>query len=293
MKHISHIELGATLFVPANHKNLKDIALGIKYPTLKSLVIDFEDSILSSDIKDAKRNLKKVLKALKKYRTKVLVFLRPRDVRSLKNLLMLKNINYLIGFVLPKFSLDNSMQYLKLLKGKDFLFMPSIEGKELFSTKELIKLKNLLLPFKDKILTIRFGLEDMLKQLSMKRKRDFSVFDISVTSTILGQFLAVFKGADFNVSGGVYPYFNDKKGFLKDVKRDIQEGLFSKTIIHPNQIEPVNKLYRVSTAELNDALEIIFSDKVIFNQNGVMAETLTMSNYSKHIIKRALVYGTN
>lgn len=125
----------------------------------------------------------------------------------------------------------------------------------------------------------------------MKRNKYESIFDFTVSSYVLGQFLAVFKGAGFGVSGGVYPYFKDKNGFLVDSSRDLKEGLFSKTIIHPNQIEILNKLYKVTQKEFDEALEIFFNDEVIFNQNGKMAEKTTMTPFAEKIVKRALIYG--
>jgi len=289
MKKINYIELGATLFIPANHKDLELVISSVKYKDLKSVVVDLEDSIYENNLQDAMENLQKKLTTLKE--KKLLIFIRPRDSKNLQQLLQFEHIKKIDGFVLPKFSLLNSNNYLRLVEKTDFYIMPSIEGRELFNVNQLIKLKDILLPYKDKIILVRFGLEDMLRQLNMKRKKDESVFDLSVTSSILGQFLAIFKGAGFGTSGGVYPYFTDKKGFLDDISRDLKEGLFSKTIIHPNQIKPLNELYKVDEQELDDVLEILFSDKAIFNQNGKMAEKMTMTPYSENIVIQAFIYG--
>ena len=289
MKKINYIELGATLFIPANHKNLQDVAFGIKYQALKSLLIDLEDSVSEIDLEEGIKKLKDTLYSLEK--KKLFIFVRPRDSKNLKQLLQLENIQKIDGFILPKFSLANSSEYLSLLEKTDFSFMPSIEGSELFDMSKLIKLKDNLVPYKDKVILVRFGLEDMLRQLKMKRKADESIFDFSVTSSILGQFLSIFKSAGFGVSGGVYPYFQDEKGFIKDALRDLKEGLFTKTIIHPNQIEPLNKIYKVKEQELDDALEIVFNDKAIFNQDGKMAEKTTMTPYSQDIVTKSFVYG--
>ena len=289
MKKINYIELGATLFIPANHKDLELVISSVKYKDLKSVVVDLEDSIYENNLQDAMENLQKKLTTLKE--KKLLIFIRPRDSKNLQQLLQFEHIKKIDGFVLPKFSLLNSNNYLRLVEKTDFYIMPSIEGRELFNVNQLIKLKDILLPYKDKIILVRFGLEDMLRQLNMKRKKDESVFDLSVTSSILGQFLAIFKGAGFGISGGVYPYFTDKQGFFDDISRDLKEGLFSKTIIHPNQIKPLNELYKVDEQELDDALEILFSDKAIFNQNGKMAEKMTMTPYSENIVIQAFIYG--
>ena len=288
MRKIEYIELGGTLFVPSTYKDLLSIAEDKKYPNLKSVLIDTEDGIAQRDLKSALENIKELLLELKK--SSVLLFLRPRNTEVLKELLALEGIQKIDGFILPKFSLSNAQEYLDAV-GKKYLIMPSIEGEELFNQTKLFALRELLLPYQEQIITIRFGLEDMLRELSMKRKCDESVFDFSATASVLGNFIATFKSAGFNVSGGVYPCFRDTEGFKKDVLRDLKEGLFSKTIIHPNQIDTVNELYKVTQEEFDDAKEIYESTEAVFNQNSKMAEVSTMRPSALRIIKRAEIYG--
>ena len=291
MKKIEYIELGATLFVPAIHKNVSEIICGEKYPNLKSVVLDTEDGIKKELLEDALLAIQKVLHTFKG--SNVLVFIRPRDPKVLKHILDFKGIENINGFVLPKFSLENASEYLKPLKEKPFYIMPSIEGRELFEYDKLLELRALLLAHQSQILLLRFGLEDMLRVLGMRRKCEDNIFDIAVTSSVVGNFIATFKSAGFGISGGVYPCFKDTEAFIKDVKRDLYEGLFSKTIIHPNQIEPAHNVYRVTKEELQEALEISQSSEAVFAQNSKMAESSTMLPWATTIIKRAAVYGVN
>ncbi len=288
---ISYVELGGTLFIPAIHKDLLQVVDGVKYPNLKSVVIDTEDSISDAKLPDAMKAVQETLLNFKK--SSLFVFIRPRDTTIFKEILNFKNIDKVDGFILPKFSLSNAQKYLSLLENSQHSIMPSIEGSELFEESKLIELRDIVLPYKNKITLIRFGLEDMLRQLKMKRKCDESIFDFSVTNSILGNFLAIFKSSGFEISAGVYPCFKDTDGFINDVQRDLKEGLFSKTIIHPNQIEIINELYKVSQQEYDEALEISTKEKAIFNQNGKMAESSTMLPFSEFILRRAKVYGVS
>jgi len=289
MNKITYIELGATLFVPAIHKDIKAVVCDNKYPELKSVLIDTEDGINSESLDVAFGAIEKLLKIYEK--KKLTVFIRPRDIEALKIILRLENINKIDGFILPKFSLENAQNYFDLLKNDDFLIMPSIEGKELFNQNSLYKLRDILLNNADNILLLRFGLEDILKQLKMKRSCEDSMFDFSATSYVLGSFIATFKSAGFVISGGVYPCFKDDEGFIKDVKRDLKEGLFSKTIIHPRQIKLVNELYKVTKQGLREALEILNRSEAVFNQNDKMAEVITMKPQAQEIVLRAKIYG--
>ena len=289
MKSLSYLALGGTLFIPASHSSLNTIVNEQKYSGLKSVVIDFEDGLESKMFEDAMSVLDSVLKnisTLSPY-----VFLRARDSEHLEELLLLNTISAVTGFVLAKFSLRNADTYLELLQDKEFYIMPSIEGSELFNHQELQQLKEKILTNKQKVLLVRFGLEDMLRQLGMRRKCDESIFDFSSTSSVIGNFIATFKSAGFGVSGGVYPCFKDREGFTQDVQRDLKEGLFSKTIIHPSQIETINGLYRVSKKEFDEADEIVSSSSNLFSQNNKMVELITMEPHSQSILQRASIYG--
>ncbi len=288
-KKIDYTELGGTMFVPATHKDLHTIASGKKYPNLKSVLIDTEDGILEKEVPHAISCIKNLLDSFEKSNT--LVFIRPANIEVLKELLACTNSEKIDGFVLPKFSLSNAAQYLEILKSFSYAIMPSIEGEELFNHAKLFELRALLLEHKEKITLVRFGLEDMLRQLSMRRECTESVFDLSVTSAVLGNFIATFKSAGFAVSGGVYPCFQDSAGFIKDVQRDLKEGLFSKTIIHPNQIDIVHENYKVSQKDFDEACELCENPHAVFKQNGKMAEVVTMLPQTQEVIKRAKVYG--
>ncbi|MBC8237507.1 MAG: HpcH/HpaI aldolase/citrate lyase family protein [Helicobacteraceae bacterium] len=285
----NYIKLGGTLFISATHKNLDAVVSGDKYKNLKSVLIDTEDSIADAALNLSLENIKNLLKNLKK--TDIFTFIRPRNTKVLEELLGCKNIDKIDGFILPKFSLTNADTYLNILKNTEHFIMPSIEGSELFEASKLLELREKLLSCKDRILVIRFGLEDMLAQLKMKRKCDESIFDYAVSATVLGNFIGIFKSAGFEISGGVYPCFRDEEGFVKDVLRDLKEGLFSKTIIHPSQIDALNELYKVTEKEYNEALSIEKMEGEIASFKSVMLERKTMTPFAKEILQRAEVYG--
>jgi len=284
-----YIKLGGTLFIPATHKDLDAVVSGKKYNNLKSVLIDTEDSIADVDLEISLLRIKNLLQNFTK--TDLITLLRPRNIKVLEELLTYKNIDKVDGFILPKFSLINADLYLKALQNSKYLIMPSIEGSELFESSKLFKLREKLLLHKEKVLLIRFGLEDMLRQLKMKRSCEKSIFDYAVGSTILGNFIGIFKSAGFEISGGVYPCFKDKEGFIQDVLRDLKEGLFSKTIIHPSQINVINELYKVTTKEYNQALCIAKMDSEVQSFDNAMLEKKTMTPFAREILQRADIYG--
>ena len=288
MRELHPLMLGGTLFSPASHPNLEKILQREKLPQLQSIVIDFEDALQKQSQQKALENLQNILENF--IQNELIVFIRPATVSMLKELLNLNGIEKIDGFVLPKFSLTNAKEYLALLS-KDFYIMPSIEKEELFDREQLKQLRELLEPYKKQILLIRIGCEDMFSLLGLKRQKNESVFDRGISGSIMYDVIKTFKPYGYAISGCVYVHFRDTKGFKEDIQTDFLQGLISKTIIHPNQIEPLQELYRVTKEEVDFAQKLLQSKEVVFDHDGMMAEKYTQSNYAKEVLLRAKIYG--
>ena len=284
-ENIHALELGGTLFVPASHKSLEAILSGEKYPNLRSVVIDFEDGLTSKDRAQALKYFNTVLQNLKENR--LLRFIRPQDQQMLKALLQQKDIEKIDGFILPKFGLDNASEYLSIVQ--HFNFMPSIEGKELFNIQELQKLREVLTPYQDQIICIRFGAQDMLRQLGLKQTH--SIYDMLVPRQIIANLIATFKPYNFEISAPVYPNFSNVTGLEEEVTFELQNRFLSKTIIHPKQIEPINKQYQVTQKEFEEAQHILKHDDGVVNLDGKMGEVKTQATWAKQLSIRAEHYG--
>ena len=283
-RSIDALELGGTLFVPASHKNLEAVLSGEKYPELRSVVIDFEDGLANADRPQALHRLNSILENLQE--VKLLRFIRPQNPQMLKEFLQRKNIEKIDGFILPKFGLENASEYLSIIQNNNF--MPSIEGKELFDIQQLQKLREILLPYKDQVICIRFGAQDMLRQLGLKQSG--SIYNMLVPAQVIANIISTFKPANFNISAPVYPNFSDIEGFQKEVAYELGNGLISKTIIHPNQIETMNKAYKISQQELAEAKNILSQHDGVLNLNGEMGEINTQSVWAKQMFKRQDIF---
>lgn len=282
-------ELGGTLFVPATHPKLHAVASGEKYPALRSMVIDLEDGIDTQSRQAALNALASLLPQLPL--TSMLRFLRPSSPGELETLLGMTGIEAVDGFVLPKFGLDNARQWLQPLEKTAFAFMPSIEGKELFDRHELMKLAALLVPFRERIPVVRFGLEDMLRQLGMARDCDTPLYGLVAPAQVIGNFITVFKPRGFGVSGGVYKCYENSDGFRKEVEADLRQGLLGKTIIHPSQIGIVEEMYKANRDELAQAENIVNAASNVSGFHGIMLERPTQLPWAQTILKRAALYG--
>lgn len=284
-------ELGGTLFVPATHPGLAAVLSGEKYPQLRSCVIDLEDGINAADRDDALQRLQSLLPQLAD--TTLLRFLRPSSPEMLAELLRMEGIERVDGFVLPKFGTGNAESWLSFLDDNAFAFMPSIEGDDLFSQARLHALAERLLPYFERIPTVRFGLEDMLRQLGMTRDCETALYTLVAPAQVIATLITVFKPRGFNLCGGVYKCFRDADGFSKELEADLTQGLFGKTIIHPSQIAAVEQAYRVDAAQLVQAESIVSASCNVSNFRGMMVEKPTQLPWAQMILRRAALYGVN
>lgn len=289
MKKIDAMSLGGTLFVPATHKHLPAIASAQKFPALRSVVFDTEDGLDAIALEEGMEIIRTLLPTL--HDVALLRFIRPRNPEVLRLMLEFDGIGNIDGFILPKFGLENAETYLASLAETPFLFMPSIEGNELFDVTRLQQLRALLLPFKERIPAVRFGAEDMFRQLGLRRECSVSLYDMAAPSVVIGNLLTTFRPYGFELSAPVYRCYRNHDGFAADVKRDLQEGFVSKTIIHPDQIALLEQAYAVEKKAYEAALRMTGSGEAVFAHAGEMAETATQHPWAARLLRQAELYG--
>jgi len=292
-REFDHIELGGTMYTPATNKKLLQIASGEKFPYLKSVVFCLEDAIKDDEVGEAMENLAQFLQHYQ--RAEIKVFIRPKDVENLQNILALKDIHKIDGFALAKFGTSNMQNYFELLcyAKNRYHIMPVIESTDMFDSEKLKQIRDFLLTqTKHNIVTLRIGGEDMFKTLGIKKNCDESIHDFHISSKVFADLLSIFKPYGFNLSAPVYNCLENKEFFTREVKRDIKEGFFGKTIIHPAQAKITNECYKVSEDEVNEAKEIVnSSNEAIFRFHDKMCEPKAHNVWAKQILKRVEVYG--
>ena len=291
MRNIDYLELGATLYIPANHKELHNVIIENKYPNLKSIVICLEDSISDKDVVYGMSALENILSNLT-IKDNLFIFIRPRHLDNLIDILKFDNIHKIDGFSIPKISTLNLPIYMNLLKDIDFWIMPILESFDVFNNNKLIETRDILDNYKSKILTIRVGSEDILNILGMRKDNEKSIYDYMLFTNIITNIINIFKPFKYNISSPVFHSFSEIENLKKELEIDISMGLFNKTIIHPSQIEIVQQAYGVDKDDVEIAEMLIQTSDAIISFNGAMYEKSTHINWAKLIIKRQNIYGT-
>lgn len=309
-----YFQLGGTLYVPILNNNLTHILQRKKYDFLKSIVICFEDSTMENDVQKGLEKLEILLKDYK-INKELHVFIRPRNTNNLKELLKIDNINKIEGFVLPKITIENFKEYTNILykeidlvfskfshKHEHFLIMPTIEN--IYTDKELEQLKKEFLKYKDKILTIRIGGEDILAQFGLIRKEYESYFENFLMHNYFFNIYSTFK-PNFNISAPVFPFIWEENKqefdnikifniFMNEVEKEINIGIFNKTVIHPTQAKTLNNFYKITKKEYEIAETILKEfekGKAVIKHNNRMYEYKVHSKWANSILNRYKNYG--
>ncbi len=295
MNKVNPWSLGATMYVPAMHKDLPFILAGTKHMDAalsqpRSLVICLEDAVREEDVPEALERLEVSLKYSKK--TEQLHFIRPRNVEIFKKVLAMSNIESIHGFVLPKITHENIEEYLAVLpENHDFLLMPTLETAEVFEVADMKKLRDLLIPVKDKILVLRIGGNDLLNCLGMRRPKTGTIYDTPVGLAI-HSLIQIFKPHGFFLTAPVFEIIDRMELLEEEVKKDLMCGLVCKTAIHPTQIHTIEKHYDVSLQDVEMAEAILDKNApAVFKRHGTMCEPATHKKWAEQILMRLRVYG--
>lgn len=310
--------IGANLYMPGTQNDIFEKLIHNRFREIGAITLCLEDAIQESELKDAEDNVLKILNKLfleQSAHPKIaedlpLIFIRVRNVEQFYEFskqLDRTHLSVLAGFCFPKFDSENGNDYFSILnrlkdKYQEVLYgMPILEDRKLMSLEtriqELSMIKEILLDYKDQILNIRVGGTDFSSVFGLRRSVNHSIYDIHPVADCLTTILNEFLPYDFVISGPVWEYFsNDPNtaeihGLKKELRLDLENGFFGKTIIHPSQINVVNQEYIVNYHDYMDAKDVLSREGGVSKGNHRMNEAAPHHAWAKKIIARSKVFG--
>lgn len=299
--NVNYYSVGALLYCPANKTSIVDSIVSGKFGSKFSLALCLEDTINDNYVEEAENILKNSLEQIHiRYQTMPFylpkIFVRVRNSEQIVRLTKVfgESINIVTGFIVPKFTTDNSKEYIQAIikaneiSSKKLYVMPIYENSSIIDLRHrydiLYELKDHLSKIEELVLNIRVGGNDLCHMFGFRRHSDESIHNIKPISNIFSDIITVY-GMDYVVSGPVWEYYagnNWKRGLATEIKYDMLCGFIGKTVIHPNQIPIVNEAYKVSKEDFNDAQEILNWNQ---NSNAFVAGSLAkerMNEYKTH-----------
>lgn len=287
---VSHLRLGASLYVPATHPDLAAVANGDRHPSLRSVILCTEDGILPGQVDAALENLGECLPRIGTDRP--LVFVRPRNPEVLARIVSLKGIERIDGFVLPKSTKESVTAHAALIPDR-FQLMPTLETCEMFDPSSVVDLRNCLSApgIRERILALRIGGNDLLNLLGVRRRPGRTIYD-TAAGPVVASLVAAFRPFGFPLTAPVFDDFGDVDTLREEVERDLEHGLVGKTAIHPSQVGSIEDEYRVRYKDFAMAREILAEGApAVFQIDQVMCEPATHVEWARSVVEQAEVFG--
>ncbi|KFI08085.1 HpcH/HpaI aldolase/citrate lyase family protein [Massilia sp. BSC265] len=285
--------LGASLYVPANHKDLAGIANGEKLPDARSLIFCLEDAIADRELSWSLFNLSVVLANMRSDVTAER-FVRVRNPDVMARVLAMPGAEKLTGFVLPKITRHNFETYFRLVRDTSHVLMPTLETAEVFSDSEMQQLRAVFEApgVRHRILALRIGGNDLLALLGLRRPRGMTIYRTPL-GPVIARLVTTFRPWGFALTAPVFEYLDLPELLDQEVLEDLAHGMVGKTAIHPTQIGPIERHYQVRPQDLAVARAILDdASPAVFRMNDAMCEVATHRAWAERLVEQSHRFGS-
>ncbi|SBT09157.1 ATP/GTP-binding protein [Candidatus Accumulibacter aalborgensis] len=284
--------LGASLYVPATHQALQQIADGVLLGDLRSVIFCTEDAVADHDLSYALFNLSLTLQQMIELPA-TQRFVRVRNPDVMKRVLAMPGSEKLTGFVLPKATRHNFDAYFRQVRHTHHLLMPTLETAEVFDEAEMKLFRQCLERpgVRDRILALRIGGNDLLALLGLRRPRQMTIYRTPL-GPVIGKLVTTFRPYGFVLTGPVFEHLDTPALLAQEVEEDLAHGMVGKTAIHPSQIALIEQHYRVARPDVEMALRIIDeASPAVFKMHNSMCEVATHRAWAHRVVEQARVFG--
>ncbi|QLH07689.1 HpcH/HpaI aldolase/citrate lyase family protein [Nitrosopumilus ureiphilus] len=232
------------IFVPGNNPRFLEKAKKLQADIV---CFDLEDSVPDNEKTNARNLIKSALKSRKSYNSSI--FVRTNSPTSGKVPSDLKKVvqKGIDGIVIPKVNNVKEMQKIEKIlskleksrKLKPIQIIPSIE-----SAEGVVNTYNIA-SFGKRVSAIVFGVFDLLNDLGVEYTKESEGTTYSRTKIPVDAHASGVAAID-----AIWQDLKDSKGFEKDCKLGKSLGYSGKSIIHPDQISVVHKLFHPNKSEI-------------------------------------------
>jgi citrate lyase beta subunit len=284
--------LGASLYVPATHKDLQSIAQGELLGEVRSLIFCTEDAVADSELSYALFNLSLVLQHMGP-RANTDRFVRVRNPEILRRVLEMPGVEKLSGFVLPKATRHNFDAYFRQVRKTHFQLMPTLETAEVFDETEMKLFRQCLEQpgVREHILALRIGGNDLLALLGIRRPRSMTIYCTPI-GTVISRLATTFLPYGFALTAPVFEHLDNPGLLALEVQEDLAHGLVGKTAIHPSQVALIEQHYRVNHNDVEAALRIMSPESpAVFKMHDSMCEVATHRAWAHGVVEQARIFG--
>jgi len=277
------------LYIPATRPDLGSV---LRQPSVRcphSITVCLEDAVDPFDRTDAAKGLAVTLEKLKDEPRSL--FVRPADEDLLNRVLDTFPLHRISGIVLPKATVERVNRWVELTSG--FIqIVPILESAEALDPIGRTDLGSVCNAHRTSIDFARIGANDLLKLLGgLRRPKGKTIYETPV-GRVIDSLLEVFSLIHLPLCGPVFDHFSDTETLARELEEDVSRGLFSKTVIHPSQLETIWNSYRPPIADIQDAMQLLHPDApAVMSFNGSMLEKACHSDWAMRILLLARLHG--
>lgn len=286
--------MGASLYLPANHKHLMEVADGDRLGHTRSLIFCTEDAVADADLSWALFNLSVVL-ANMRADTNAERFVRVRNPEVLARVLAMPGVEKLDGFVIPKCTRHNFDAYFKQVRHTEHMLMPTLETADVFNDNEMRQFREALEApgVRSRILALRIGGNDLLALLGLRRPRNMTIYRTPL-GPVIARLVTTFRPYGFVLTAPVFEHLDLPELLDQEVSEDMAYGMVGKTAIHPSQIALIEQHYRVKANDLEAARAILDEDSpAVFKMHNSMCEVATHRAWAQRMVEQSKVFGAH
>lgn len=240
------------MFVPGNQdKHLNKVS------TLQADVIiyDLEDAVPNENKSEARKKVKEIVQTMddKENYVRVNELASPYFIEDLEGILD-ENVT---GIVLPKVDTRDDVviadYFLSKLEEKYLFPINRFKIVPIIETARGVENVKEIAASSDRITCLSFGAEDFMLDVNMESSGEQIELNYARSKIVIAS-KAAGKEAPIDT---VYTNFRDNEGLEAVAKQGRKAGFQGKLIIHPNQIETVNRVFAPSDEELEEAKKIV------------------------------------
>ncbi|MDQ0196547.1 HpcH/HpaI aldolase/citrate lyase family protein [Paenibacillus wynnii] len=297
-KDLLSYAVGAALYMPATRPTVAEDILKLKESGLVTVIIDLEDAIGDGEVDFAEQSITRHLAYLAAYAENEkdpksslpLIFIRVRNPDQLQNLIFRLGslTTILTGFVFPKFSVENGVEYFEILAdynntrsySASVLYgMPILESASIIyresRLESLLAVRDLLEVYRDYVLNVRIGATDFSSLFGLRRSPDVSIYDLTPIRDCMADIINVFGRMDggYVISGPVWEYFANK----------------GHRVLRPQLRQtPFEDTYGKSGRDLRNnyissAMDGLIREVVLDKENGIIGKTIIHPSHLKPV----------
>jgi citrate lyase subunit beta/citryl-CoA lyase len=244
------------IFVPASNPRFVDKA---KQLNADIICFDLEDSVLPSEKVKARKMVQRILRQRADYKLTKKVYVRINSQESGISQTDLRSTvrKGLDGIVVPKvnnkgelielIALIKELEERRQIKKNTVKLMPTVE------TAEGVVNAYTIAAADQRIEAIIFGVYDFLYDMGLDHVRD----DPAGYSYARMKIPVDARAAGATAIDAIWQKVDDINGLRNDAAKAKRLGYAGKSIIHPNQIQPVHEVFRPSKSEIEWATKVL------------------------------------